>query len=84
MGATLEGRQMGLGLSGIVLILLGGAIWRFLRHRRYSAAGPLPDIGEAPQSAEPAMLWRYNDDGFTRFLDAAPEDVTSPPSSRAR
>jgi hypothetical protein len=35
--------------------------------------GPLPDVGDAPASADPVFVWRYNDDGFTRYPADVPE-----------
>jgi hypothetical protein len=60
-------------LSAALVVFLALMVWRAAHRRRVSNHGPLPDVGEAPPSADPAFVWRYIDDGlYSRYLTAVP------------
>jgi hypothetical protein len=63
---------MPLELTAALVVFLGLIVWRAAHRQRSKEVGPLPDVGEAPPSADPVLVWRYNDDGFTRYLAEVP------------
>ena len=72
---------MPLDLTAALIVFLGFVVWRLARRTRAGGRDPLPDVGDASPSAEPALVWRYNDDGFTRYLAEAPSVVTAEPET---
>jgi hypothetical protein len=64
---------MGFDLTAGVLVFVAVVIWRMARRGTLTNLGPLPDVGDAPASADPVFVWRYEDDGFTRYPAAVAE-----------
>ena len=63
---------MGFDLTAGVIVFLAVVVWRIARRPTMTDRGPLPDIGDAPASADPVFVWRYNNDGFTRYPAEVP------------
>ena len=63
---------MGFDLAAAALVFVAVGVWRLAR-RKSTHRGPLPDVGDAPASADPVFVWRYNDDRFTRYPADVPE-----------
>jgi hypothetical protein len=64
---------MGFDLAAAALVFVAVGVWRLARRKSMTNRGPLPDVGDAPASADPVFVWRYNDDGFTRYPADVPE-----------
>ena len=65
-------------LTAALVVFLALIAWRAAHWQRSKEVEPLPDVGEAPSSADPVLVWRYNDDGFTRYL----AEVRAPEAER--
>ncbi|HJP71394.1 MAG TPA: hypothetical protein VJ975_06715 [Candidatus Limnocylindria bacterium] len=65
---------MPLELTVALIVFLGLIVWRTARRGRPAKPHePLPEVEDAPPSADPAFVWRYIDDGlYSRYLDEMP------------
>jgi hypothetical protein len=66
-------------IIGVAGVLLLGAGVRLIR-QRFSEGGPVPDVGQPPEGAEPMVEPRMQDIGFASYElplsepDAEPDD----------
>ena len=71
---------MGLELITALVIAIVVGVWRL---RRWRSTGPheaLQDVANAPPSAEPIAVTRWNEGGigtYTHFLPNTPDQMTS-------
>ena len=71
---------MRLELSAALGVAIVVGIWRLARWRRAGPGGPLPDVPDAPLSAEPIAMTRWNQDGigtYTHFLSETSDRMVS-------
>ena len=66
---------MRLDLTAALAVAIVVGAWRLARWRRARPHGPLPEVPDAPPSAEPIAMTRWNADGigtYTHFISDTP------------
>jgi hypothetical protein len=62
----------------LLILALAVAAWRWLMRRRRDepSTGPFPDVGDAPEDAEPILTPRLDDTGLATYSMVLPKSRT--------
>ena len=71
---------MSIDLTAALAVALVVGVWLLARQRTHGRRGPLPNVVDAPPSAEPIAPLRMNDNGLGTYsldLPATPDAMAS-------